>query len=348
MLRAHDDVRSMATRPPQLLEQETRIRAITGLQTSSEFFLVEGDTAEAVLQREEALAERLRGLVERRIITHFQGVSAFVPSRQRQAENRRLVERRLLGDAKALQRTLDAVGFPPGTAEQLIDAYRGSENRWLDPESWLASPAAGAFRHLWLGKTDRGYAAIVMPAGQRTGEPLQDAAAGLPGVSFVDKVGSVSRLLHDYRVAFGYGLILAGVLALLILGRRYRARDCIAIVQPALLGVGVALAVLGYAGVPVTLFSVLALLLVIGVGSNYAIFLVEGHRRQGGAFIAVLLCSATTLLSFGLLAFSSTPALAGFGLTLLIGIGAAVMLAPLALTAVPKAAGAGGTGVPTA
>jgi predicted exporter len=175
-----------------------------------------------------------------------------------------------------------------------------------------------------------------MPAGHQSSGPLKAAADGLPGVSFVDKVGSVSRLLRDYRVAFGYGLILAGVLALLILGRRYRARDCIAIVQPALLGVGVALAALGYAGVPVTLFSVLALLLVIGVGSNYAIFLVEGHQRQGGAFIAVLLCAVTTLLSFGLLAFSSTPALAGFGLTLLIGIGTAVVLAPLALTAAPK------------
>jgi len=335
-LHSHDDVRSMATRPPHLLEQETRIRAITGLQTSSEFFLIEGDTVEEVLQREEALGERLRGLAERRVIAHFQGVSAFVPSRQRQTENRDLVERRLLGDSAALRRTLDAVGFPPDTAAQLIDAYRASAGRWLDLEHWLASPAAGAFRHLWLGKTDRGYAAIVMPAGHQSSAPLKAAADGLQGVSFVDKVGSVSRLLRDYRVAFGYGLILAGVLALLILSRRYRARDCIAIVQPALLGVGVSLAALGYAGVPVTLFSVLALLLVIGVGSNYAIFLVEGHQRQGGAFIAVLLCAVTTLLSFGLLAFSSTPALAGFGLTLLIGIGAAVILAPLALTAAPK------------
>lgn len=335
-LHPHDDVRSMATRPPHLLEQEARIRMITGMQASSEFFLVEADTPEEVLQREEALGERLRGLAERRSITYFQAVSAFVPSQRRQSENRDLVRRRLLNDRSGLQRTLDAVGFQPGTAAQLFEAMQASEGRLLEPEGWLASPTARAFRHLWLGKTDRGYASIVVPAGHASAEPLRAAADGLQGVALVDKVGSVSRLLHEYRVAFSYGVMLAVVLALLILGRRYRVQDCMTIVQPALLGVGVALAALGYGGVPVTLFSVLALMLVVGVGSNYAIFLVEGRQRQGGAFIAVLLSSATTLLSFGLLAFSSTPALAGFGLTLLIGIGTAVVLAPLALTATPK------------
>jgi predicted exporter len=38
------------------------------------------------------------------------------------------------------------------------------------------------------------------------------------------------------------------------------------------------------------------------------------------------------LLSFGLLSFSSMPALSGFGLTLLIGIGIAVLFAPSVLS----------------
>ena len=65
---------------------------------------------------------------------------------------------------------------------------------------------------------------------------------------------------------------------------------------------------------------------------SYAIFLVEGRGREGSAFLAVLLSAATTVLSFGLLAFSGTAALAQFGKTLVAGIGVAVLLAPLALT----------------
>ena len=76
----------------------------------------------------------------------------------------------------------------------------------------------------------------------------------------------------------------------------------------------------------------MGLMLVLGVGVNYAIFLREGGVRAAATLAGVLLSAGTTLLSFGLLAFSSMPALAGFGLTLLVGVGMAVLLAPMVLT----------------
>ena len=48
----------------------------------------------------------------------------------------------------------------------------------------------------------------------------------------------------------------------------------------------------------------------------------RAHRRYwrfNVALIAVLVCAATTLLSFGLLAASTTPFIHSFGLTLLVG-----------------------------
>jgi predicted exporter len=59
---------------------------------------------------------------------------------------------------------------------------------------------------------------------------------------------------------------------------------------------------------------------------------------MGTTFIAVALSAATTILSFGLLAFSGTPALARFGGTLLAGVAAAVLLSPLALSLSPRRA----------
>ena len=46
--------------------------------------------------------------------------------------------------------------------------------------------------------------------------------------------------------------------------------------------------------------------------------------------LGVLLAAITTLLGFGLLAFSSTPAIASFGLTLFMGVVAAFFASPLA------------------
>jgi predicted exporter len=76
----------------------------------------------------------------------------------------------------------------------------------------------------------------------------------------------------------------------------------------------------------------MALVLVLGVGVNYAIFLYEGGEQRPATWSGVLLSAGTTLLSFGLLAFSSMPLLADFGLALLVGIGAAVLLSPMVLS----------------
>ena len=87
---------------------------------------------------------------------------------------------------------------------------------------------------------------------------------------------------------------------------RYGLRGGIATTLPVLLAVGVTLAVFGYARVPLNLFNWLALMLVLGVGANYAVFLREGCLRAdadlGAVWTGVLLSAATTLLSFGMLA----------------------------------------------
>ena len=81
---------------------------------------------------------------------------------------------------------------------------------------------------------------------------------------------------------------------------------------------GSAMAVLGWIGLPLQLFNVLALLLLLGVGIDYGIFLLE-HPGDGSAWLAVALAGISTLLAFGLLGLSATPALSAFGITMLIG-----------------------------
>jgi predicted exporter len=78
----------------------------------------------------------------------------------------------------------------------------------------------------------------------------------------------------------------------------------------------------------------MALMLVLGVGANYAVFLHEGEPHAahlpGAAYAGVLLSAVTALLSFGLLALSSMPALRHFGITLLLGIGFTALAVPVA------------------
>ena len=336
LLQRDDDVRSLSNRSPSLLRQEARIRSLTGFEIGAQFLLVEGDSAESVLRREELLAARLQELAAKGLLSHYHAISSFVPSAARQVENRNLLRQAVFADGAQLERAFDRAGLRKGIAAELARAYSKSEGRLLDPQAWLATPASAPFRQLWLGKTESGYASVVVPFGVRSTQALAEAAETVEGVAYLDKTASVSRLFHDYRNGFSYGLAAAIAVVLCVLSRRYGWRGGAAVLLPTLLGIAAALGLSGYSGVPMTLFSVMALMLVLGVGVNYAIFLVEGRGREGSAFLAVLLSAATTVLSFGLLAFSGTPALAQFGKTLVAGIGVAVLLAPLALTLAPK------------
>ena len=158
---------------------------------------------------------------------------------------------------------------------------------------------------------------------------LRACAAGLEGVTLVDKALSVSALLGRYRRLANAALALAILLVWLMLWRRYRFRRSLAILAPPLLGMLAALAVLALAGSPFTLFNTIALVLVLGFGVDYTVFLAEAE--EPATLLGVGLASFATLLSYGLLAFSSTPALRGFGLTLGIGVLVSTLLSNLAL-----------------
>jgi predicted exporter len=74
---------------------------------------------------------------------------------------------------------------------------------------------------------------------------------------------------------------------------------------------------------------VLALMLLLGIGVDYGIFFQDHPGRSDPVpWLAVGLSSVSTLLSFGLLGLSKTPALQAFGLTMLIGTVSVCVLLP--------------------
>jgi len=324
-LAADDDIRQLVSRQPQLAAEEARIRELAGMSGGSRFFLVEGGSSEEALQREEALTARLSGVPG---LSNYLALSGFVPSAARQADNRRLIARALLDPPEKTTAMLTRAGFRDDIATAWI-AEAGRAAPPLTLESWLASPMAAPWRHLAL---TGGNATLVVPQGDDSSADLAAVARGLPGVTAVDKTGSVSQLFRQYREWGAGWLPAAALIVLAVLAWRYGLRNGAAVMLPTLLGVGLALAAYGYAGLPLTLFGLMGLMLVLGVGVNYAIFIVEAGDRAPAPFAGVLLSAATTLLSFGLLSLSSMPALRHFGLMLVIGVAASVLLAPLALT----------------
>lgn len=316
-LSVNDDLRSLQSSPQALVEQEIIIGQRLGLPSPAQFFLVSGADTEQLLQAEEALTARLQPLLEAGHLGGWRAVSDWLPSATRQREDARITRQ---AETAVLARASDLLG-------ETLTAMPG-EPPPLTAMDWLRQPVSGPIRPLWLGQVGTQWGSVVMLEGLRPAalDELATLGKALPGVRWVDRTASISRLLAHYRQMMGW-LLLAGYVAVaLALFLRFRGRAWRALL-PTVLAALLSLAALGWLGVPLQLFGVLAQLLLLGMGVDYGIFLLE-HHDDTASWLAVSLGAASTLLAFGLLALSATPALHSFGLSLLLGIGLVWMLSP--------------------
>jgi predicted exporter len=132
-------------------------------------------------------------------------------------------------------------------------------------------------------------------------------------------------------------MLVGGALVLLLLGLRYRAvRPVLAAFLPSLTVALLLLALLAVMGVEANLVHVMSLVMVMGMGVDYGVFLVDSARepaRVGATMLSLLVSCLTTIFVFGTLALSSQPALRAIGVTTGLGILLSYLVAPLALVA---------------
>ena len=318
-LEVRDDLRSLQSSPESLIAEQIEAGRVLGLTSPAQFFLVRGVDAQQVLEREELLVERLAALRQQEQIGGWRAITDWLPSQRRQQADAQLSARQEGQVLEQLGQLLDETLSRPAFASAPLAL-----------QDWLAAPVSLPARALWLGELGEGMASVVMlddPARGGSLQPLHAAAMDIEGARFVDRAADYSQLLGHYRGLMSW-LLLAGVVAVhLLLMWRFGAAAW-RVMLPTLLAALLTLALLGWMGEPLQLFNVLALILLLGMGIDYGIFLME-HRGDDSAWLAVCVGAASTWLSFGLLSLSATPALHAFGLTLLFGIGLVWLLSPL-------------------
>lgn len=331
-LGANDDIRLLQNPPRHLIADQIKLSKLLDAPTPVQYFLVRGDSDETVLQREEALKARLDKLIAAQRISGYQAVSNWVPSAKTQAARRALVEEKLLSAGGPLH----GIAAQAGEDAAWIEATRAGLLAAAAPltlDDFLKSPASEPWRHLWLGGKDGmdgSHASIVALRGLGSAAVPQVllAADGLEGVQWVDKVAEISSVLGRYRVYMGWVVLGAYAVVFALLLPRYRGRTWRVLAPTALASIAT-LALLGFASQNLQLFHVLALMLLLGVGVDYGIFMQEHpDRRDHTPWLAVGMSAANTILSFGLLGLSSTPALQAFGLTMLLGTALVWLIVP--------------------
>ena len=317
---------------------DTRLRADTGAPDARYLVVVSSATREGVLRSSEQVASQLQVLVARGELAGFESPSRYLPSeatqRARQAS---------LPPPEALApRLAQAVQDLPVRADVfapfIADVAAARVQPLLQPRDLENTSMAMAVQGLLLEHDGQWSALLPLKApkdGAIRADTIREAlrATGLPNALFVDLKTESDRLYSGYlqeAIRLSVGGLLA-IVALLLVAIRSPQR-VLRIVAPLAAAVVTVTAALVGTGHQLIILHLVGLLLVVAVGSNYALFF---DRADPGVPISprtlasMLFANLTTVAGFGLLAFSNVSLLQALGITVAPGVILALLYAAI-------------------
>jgi predicted exporter len=146
---------------------------------------------------------------------------------------------------------------------------------------------------------------------------------GVDGIYLLDLKAEADALYRSYRgQALRFALIGACAIALLLLASLRSPRRAAEVLLPLAAAAVVTCALLSLGGRQLTIFNLVGLLLVVGVGSNYTLFFERetfARTDPERTLISLVLCNASTVIGFGLLSLARAPVLSAIGTTVAAG-----------------------------
>lgn len=345
---------------------DARLRADVGAPDVRYLVEIPAASEQAALEGAEKIGAQLQPLVDRGVLAGFESPARYLPSAATQHARRAS----LPDDATLAARLRAALANQPITlkpdafAPFLADVAAAREAAPVTRADLRGTSMALAVDALLTPRADGGWNAMLAlraPDGATQADtssldaaPIRAAVgeAHVPGALFVDLKAEADGLYANY-VREDIRLSLAGFAAIAVLlacalrsGRR--AARALAPLVAAVLVVAAGFAL---AGVPLTILHLVGMLLIVAVGSNYALFFCKHDDGPNtsiapGTLVSLLVANLATVAGFGLLALSHVPLLETFGLTVgpgaMLALAFAAILAPQAARAAPASAPAVG------
>lgn len=311
--RTNDSIRSLASFDKELIAQQIKTSEILDLPSPSQFFIVSGSTDEEVLSRAELLTNKLDKLVADGVISGYQSITRFIPSIASQA----------------MASNAYASSSREGATKQIAKEF-GMDAAWVKSQNQINKPLTvdeirgGTFyktiSYLWFASDSSSIkSTAVLLTGVNSLEAisklsqLQDA-----DTAWVDKPQEISNVFARYRALFSYVIAIGYLLTFIAIYIKYRKSAWRAVIPP-ILATCMTLAILSLSGETVTLMTVIAFALLLGIGTDYGIFLLQ-YPADKRVLLSISIAALMTLISFGSLALSSVPAIHSFGIALLFGV----------------------------
>lgn len=327
-----DDVRVLNTFDADLMAEDETVRAAVSRMDSGRFVIAWGEDDESALERNDEVFARLTEAREAGELSRFRSIHSLLWSRDLQRRSFEALHSSP-GLFDRLVHALEAEGFVTGSFSPFRDVIEGDPPEPLTYQELAESPL-GSLVSSFRVELEGGRVAYLTLTRGADVDAIERRLEGLDGVRLFDQ----SRFLQAAYGAFrqqtlemiGVGLVLV---FLLVLARYRRLGPSLAAFLPAVLAAATSLSLLVLAGYEANLMHLVALLLVLSMGVDYGVFMVESRRYEEGpapTVMSLVVACVSTVLSFGLLAMSANPALRALGLVTGIGVLLSLLLAPTA------------------
>lgn len=300
------------------------LRLSVGAPDVNHVFLLKNKDPEQLLQNTETLLTQIDSLKKENLVKNIFSISDFLPSNKTQ----QLYQQQLPGtvDLKNdLQKSLSELPFKKDFFTTFIsDVEQSKKLTPFTTKDALDSPLGKHLQQDLFFKNNE-WVSIIRLTGVKSEADLLDWLSNHHKVKehYLNLRVATSSLMTDYQETALFRLLMGtSILSLILFSVRSRFRASM-ILLPVILAVFLSISIQVSLGTQLTLFHILALLLIVGIGLDYSLFfdrswtsLEDYHHRLHGIFIS----ASSTLITFGILGFSDIPVLAALGKTVTYGV----------------------------
>lgn len=317
ILQSHwqDDIRQWLVLPDDLLQQTAKVARISGIEQNAQSFIIQADNEDKLLNLSKNIANQMQPFAD------TQGLHEWIlPTEKQQQIKQHLLD--LSKQGKSFD-AMTAVGIRPEIVQQAMQNTAQKPDITLSGS--LKNHLGAAWQHLYIGKIDNQYIALMNLSNIRDMAAIENLIKTMPCnkgscIHLIDKRRELNQQFAHIRNLTAYLKIASFVLAFVLLWAVFGKRKSLFIITPPTLAVLATIGVLGWLQTPIGLFAMFGLLLSSAVGIDYTVYAVNAPEEPAVKVGGITLAATTTALSFGLLSFSQTPAVATFGLSVAIAV----------------------------
>ena len=325
------DLAALSPIPQASVEYDKKIRSELGAPDVNHVIVFVAKSAEAALQSSELLLPHLEAYVRQGEISGFDLAARYIPSIKSQKQNQHLLPIRDELEA-AMADALVELPFRNGIFNRFFDDIDKARTATPVGLEELSDTGLGLRVAPLLFPRGNDWIAVVTLAGVKYGHELERNLSGITGFDgkYLNIKNEVEMLVSQFRTSALKRMALGLLLIIVLLGFSLRSlKRGVIVLMPIALAITFELMIFSIAGIQLSLFHLVSMLLVIGVGMDYSLFFNRGDsgEMQWRTHHAIGVCVTSTVVVFGILALSDLPVLKAIGQTVTLGVLASYLFA---------------------